>query len=378
MAKRSSKRAARAAEKAAKKHPKLVAFLAVLLIIVIIFGAGYYFFVYKKKNPPAASVVTDELSFHFMEVGNGNAGDCILVKINDTEVLIDGGSERTSPKTTAEYIDRYCTDGVLEYVIVTHADSDHIAGFAGTSSVQGLFRRYECKTIIDFARTDKDTLVYQDYVEERDAAVEAGAVHYTALQCWNNADGAQRSYQLADNVTMNILYNYYYEHNSDDENNYSVCVLFTQGTNNYLFTGDLEEKGEEYLVENNDLPQCKLYKAGHHGSKTSSNDALLSVIRPEIVCVTCCAGSPEYTTISGNTFPTQAMIDRVGKYTDKIYVTTLATNVSLNPKSWDYTSMNGNIVVKSTGGDVTVTCSGSDTVLKDTEWFKNNRVWNGV
>ena len=62
-----------------------------------------------------------------------------------------------------------------------------------------------------------------------------------------------------------------------------------------MFTGDLEEKGEEALVENNTLPKCKLFKAGHHGSPTSSTEALLSVIQPEIVCVSCCCGSEEYT-----------------------------------------------------------------------------------
>ena len=32
---------------------------------------------------------------------------------------------------TKEYVDKYCTDGVLEYVIATHAHQDHIAGFVG-------------------------------------------------------------------------------------------------------------------------------------------------------------------------------------------------------------------------------------------------------
>ena len=74
------------------------------------------------------------------------------------------------------------------------------------------------------------------------------------------------------------------------------------------------------------------------------------------------------------------MIDRVGKYTDKIYVTSLATNVVISEKSesWEFTSMNGNIVVKSDGIAFTVTGSNNSAVLKDTEWFIKNRTWNGV
>jgi len=38
-----------------------------------------------------------------------------------------------------------------------------------------------------------------------------------------------------------------------------------------------------------------------------------------------------------------------------------------------FASMNGNITVLSSGGNVTVTCSNNNTLLKDTEWFSQNR-----
>ena len=169
---------------------------------------------------------------------------------------------------------------------------------------------------------------------------------------------------------MEILYNYFYENKSSDENNYSVCLLFNHGSKYFLFTGDLEEKGEEYLVEYNDLPEVELFKAGHHGSPTSSNDCLLSVIKPKIVCVCCCAGSDEYTDNNLNMFPAQDFISRVSKYTDKVYVTTI---VSDNASGFD--SFNGNIIVSSTSETVNVACTKSDIILKESEWFKENRVW---
>ena len=182
-------------------------------------------------------------------------------------------------------------------------------------------------------------------------------------------NGAQRTYTLSDGVEMSILYNYFYEHDSGDENNYSVCVLFSQGDRHFLFTGDLEEEGEEYLVQYNDLPQVELFKAGHHGSKTSSNDCLLSVIKPKIVCVCCCAGTDEYTDTPENQFPTQAMIDRVSVYTDRVYVTSLGDESAES----GYVSMNGNIVVTSNRQGVEVNCSNNNTLLKDTAWFIENR-----
>lgn len=372
--KNSAKKTARSVEKAIRKskHPVLWT-VALLLIVAIVLGV-WYFCVYKKnQTPKIGSIKTGEMAIHFMELGNKYAGDSIYIQIGDIDILVDSGSRQSSAKTTGDYIAQYCKDGVLEYVIATHADQDHIAGFVGTKSEKGIFERFECKTIIDFPLTDKRTEVYQNYVAAREKEVEAGATHYTALECWKEEKGAKRIYELAEGVSLHILYNKFYEERSADENNYSVCFLLKQGDYNYLFTGDLEKEGEEALVKNNDLPQCKLFKAGHHGSKTSSTEALLSVIRPEYVCICCCAGAPEYTTNVDNIFPTKDALKRIEKYTENIYVTSLATKVNVPEKEWEYTSMNGNIVFISDGIDCRVECSNSTAPLKDTEWYKENR-----
>lgn len=354
---------------AKKKFSAGLTVVSCFLALVIGFAAAFFLYTYLTRPKGGDVYVSGDLSIHFMELGNKYAGDSIYIKAGDTDILIDAGSRAGSTETTSAYIDRYCTDGVLEYVIATHADQDHIASFAGSSSSPSIFERYECEVIIDFPRTDKTSQTYQKYVENRDAEVEAGAKHYTALQCCNNEDGAQRVFEVSDGIEMEILYNYYYENSSPDENNYSVCLMFNQGDKHFLFTGDLEKEGEEYLVQYNELPKVELFKAGHHGSGTSSNDALLSVIKPKIVCVCCCAGTDEYTDTPANQFPTQDMIDRVAAYTDRVYVTSLGDESA----EGGYTSMNGNIVVTSDGSGVSVNCSASNTLLKDTEWFKNNR-----
>jgi len=270
-------------------------------------------------------------------------------------------------------VDKYCTDGKLEYVIATHAHQDHIAGFVGTKASPGIFAYYDCEVIIDFALTKATSAIYNEYVAERDAEVAADPTkykHYTALQCYNNESGAQRTYTLGEGMTMTVLYQKYYSEyeSGKDENNYSVCVLFTHGDKNFLFTGDLEKEGEASLVENNDLPKVELFKAGHHGSYTATTTTLLEVIQPKIVCVCCCAGSTEYTDDPARTFPSQDFIDRVAPYTVYVYVTTVSTE-----ESSGYASLNGDITVTSSEGNVTVTCAASDKILKETDWFKANR-----
>lgn len=322
------------------------------------------------------NITTSDLSIHFLELGNKYTGDCTLIKVGNTEVLIDAGSRQNSAGTIVPYVQKFCTDGTLEYVIATHAHQDHIAGFIGTSKAAGVFESFVCETIIDFPLTNaenKETSVYGKYVAERNAEIAAGAKHYTALQCWNNEGGATREIALTEEVTLNILYQKFYEEKTSDENDYSVCVLLTEGENNYLFTGDLEHEGEASLLASNDLPPCVLYKGGHHGSPTSSTTALLEAIMPEIVCVCCCCASDEYTKNVENMFPSQAFIDRIAPFTERVYVTTIIANNKAG-----YTSLNGNIVVISNSGKVDVMCSNTMTLFKDTAWFKANRIMPDV
>ena len=365
----------------AKRTKKFSATLTVFLCIAAlllgaalgVFGAaGYHAATFHSDEAPK-SLVQGEMQIHFLELGNKYTGDCTYIKIGDVDILIDAGSKTSSISTIADYIDDYIgEDNKLEYVIVTHAHQDHYAGF--TQLDGSIFDLFEVGTIIDFAKTNQTdngkSNMYGRYLLEREDEIAAGAKHYTAAEC---IEQNMSTFDLGGGATMTILNSSYYYEEAHSENDYSVCTLFTYGEYNYLFTGDLEEKGEEKLVELNPyLPQVDLYKAGHHGSKTSSSPAFLEVIQPEIVCVCCCAGSDEYTKINENQFPTQEFINNVAKYTDKIYVTTLCTD---NEKG-TFQSMNGNIVVLTDKNGLTVVCgSGDNRILKEWEWFIQNRKW---
>ncbi len=371
----------------------IVSVVIILLVIIIMVGvvAALYFtndtvkgminnilqevFSFIGDNDVSDNNYMDSLpdsnvSVHFLELGNEYTGDCTLIKCGDVEVLIDAGSRQGSAATIKSYVDKYCNDGVLEYVIATHAHQDHIAGFVGTNSAPGVFESYVCETIIDFPLTNAISKIYGSYVEERNKEIALGAKHYTALECWNEENGAKRSYTLGENVTLEILYNYYYENETDDENDYSVCCLLNNNGTYSLFTGDLEKDGESYLVERNNLPECKLFKGGHHGSYTASSDKLLSVIKPEIVCVCCCCGSTEYTSNMDNVFPSQSFIDRVTKYTNNIFVTTIIGNTP----EVEFQSLNGNIIVLfNKSGDVAINCSNNNKKFTETDWFAEHR-----
>lgn len=322
----------------------------------------------EKKRNTLMGTIYEDFQVHFLELGNIYAGDSIYVKAGDNDILIDAGSRYSSKETIKKYVNTYCDDGTLEYVIATHAHQDHIAAFGGD---EGILRSYEIGTLIDFPLTNSTSATYDKYKSAREYVISNGTTHYTALDCWNNEDGAKREFNLGENMKMHILYNKHYEEETNDENDYSVCVLFEYGATKFLLTGDLEGEGEKSLVEHNSelIKDCDVFKAGHHGSKTSSTDLLLDVVKPDYSVVTCVCGSTEYTSNNDNTFPTQAYIDRISKHTDQVFVTSLCTDY----EKGEYKSMNGNIITSSNGTNVAIACSNDTTILKDTEWFQNNR-----
>lgn len=325
-------------------------------------------------------LAADDLSFHFLTLGNKYTGDSTYIKMGDVDILIDAGSDYNSAPAIVNYVRNYCTDGVLEYVILTHGDKDHVAAFVGNSDASVL-RDFQVGTIIDAPLTNATSKVFQSYCDLRDELVQNGTKHYNALECYRGENGAKRTYTLGKDVTMQFLYNYYYEHNTSNENNYSVCVLFSYGEgNHYLFTGDLEEKGEEYLVKYNELPYVRLFKGAHHGSKTANTELLMKTIQPDVVCVNCCCGSPQYSTNNDAIFPSQDFFNHVLPYTDKIYVTTMVADMDEEALArnedkikYSYTDMNGNIVVVAHGDSLKVYCSASTTPVPETEWFATHR-----
>ena len=361
-----------------KTSTALIIFISILSFIM---GTSFGVLAQHFTNLSLSDkIVSGELKIHFLELGNKYTGDSILIQVGEYDILVDAGSRDSSISTIKEYVDKHIQDDTLEYVIATHADRDHIAAFAGDGNTS-LLSYYKTENIIHFPKTNSETKTYQNFLTMVDKEKQEGANVYTALECYNNQNGCTKKIDLGFGVELEILYNYFYENSSNDENNYSVCFIINQGDNRFLFTGDLEKEGEEKLVEYNTLSKVTLFKAGHHGSRTSSTKTLLDVITPDIVIFTCVAGSYEYTQNSDRTFPTLEVLERISNYTDKVYVTSQAISEYIDNKHEDtgHKSLNGDIIVTSNNGGVTVTGSNNNLILKESEWYKTNRntiTWN--
>lgn len=405
---------------AKRKKPskkKLVGFLVSLLIVLILALVGYcaYEFVLKDRlagsssDGSSSSALSssetsssqssgsvpedgyDPISFHFLDLKIRYTGDCTYIKAGENDILIDAGARQASAAIIDEYLGQHVEDGKLEYVIATHAHQDHIAGFVGNADDSlpggrtGILYQYKVDTLIDFPLTDATTNIYKNYKVAVEHAVEEGATHYTALQCVKEEAGAKKVYDLGKGLTMEVLYNYFYDHDKSDfkkdfpemggsfseENDFSVSLLFRQGEKAMLFTGDSEEWSEHSLVTQNDLPEnVVLYKGGHHGSYTANGEELLRATSPDAIVFECTAGNDEYASTPEHSFPAQETIDRIAPYTERVYVT--------QQGDWEdsahFEPLNGTVVASyDSMGNESFSFTGSDLPLKDSEWFLENR-----
>lgn len=67
-----------------------------------------------------------------------------------------------------------------------------------------------------------------------------------------------------------------------DTNNASLVVRLSHGTIDILFTGDLETEGEQILLASKRHLASEIVKAPHHGSRTSSTQAFISAVIPQV------------------------------------------------------------------------------------------------
>jgi len=76
-----------------------------------------------------------------------------------------------------------------------------------------------------------------------------------------------------------------------DTNEIGLAVLATAGDYDVLLTGDMDGETERLLLDHADLPDVELLIAGHHGSRYSTTQDLLSAVKPETAVISVGAGN---------------------------------------------------------------------------------------
>ncbi len=216
---------------------------------------------------PANNWNIKSLEITFLDVGQG---DGIFIKNGKgMTVLIDGGSTDEKSVGTYRIIPFLKSKGVgiLDYIIVTHADSDHMNGI-----LELLEKRKESGIKINHLLLPKTTLIEENY-EKLVNLAEENKIPILYIKAGDKFK--EGSFEMTClHPTMNFT--------PDNTNSYSTVLQLEYGNFKALFTGDLEKNGEDVLLEHGELEDIFLLKVAHHGSKYSTKEEFLNIVNPEI------------------------------------------------------------------------------------------------
>ena len=231
---------------------------------------------------------------HFLNTGSS---DCIILQSGSRFAMVDAGEDTDYPpnkpalkypgyeKEVVDYLYKNCMgpDGMvtLDFVLGTHAHSDHIGGFdtvidADKVVVQKAFLKpYDESGINLFERTQWDNK--EVYMQMHDALIRKNVPICTAF------DGD--SFQMGDLKITFFNGAPVHRFRKTGENENSVVTLVECGGCRALLAGDMNWKcgGEKKIAKA--VGKIDLLKVGHHGYEFSSSAFWLKTLDPNIAVI---------------------------------------------------------------------------------------------
>ena len=206
------------------------------------------------------------MEIHMIDVGQA---DSILIMVPGCNLLFDAGKDSKATEVI-DYLDEL---GVtkLDYVIFTHADSDHIGG--GKAIVE----KYTVGAVF-MEPYDYSGEVTKTYTNLKNEIVDRG------IQIIDPT--AAMTYSLGENgdLKMKVLGPV---EDYRDKNEDSIVMRLDFGETSLLMTGDAGEEAELDILSQFGATEldCDILKVGHHGSDTSSCKKFLQAVTPEYALI---------------------------------------------------------------------------------------------
>ena len=249
-----------------------------------------------------------ELEITMLDVGQG---DCIFIQgPRGKSYLVDGGSSDVSQvgKYRIESFLKYKGVNSLDYVFISHGDSDHYNG------IEEILERKVYSVRIENLVFPGNYLRDKELIELAELAKTSGVKVRCMKQGQFVEEGKMRLSCVQPGAKENEL-----------EGNAGSMVLDLRYKDfAMLFTGDVEGEGENHLIENLNH-SYQVLKVSHHGSKNSTSEQLLKVVRPKLALVS--AGE-------NNSYghPHKEVIERLERHGCRILCTTQEGAIRLKTK----------------------------------------------
>lgn len=209
-----------------------------------------------------------QLEVIFFDVGQG---DSIYIEtVKDFQVLIDGGPSSAVLEKLGREMPLH--DKIIELVILTHPDSDHLAGLLD------VLEKYEIKNIL-WSGAVKDTAEFKEWervIKEEEADIIIARA------------GQKIILRKNPEISLSVIYPFKSLEGQSlkDLNESSVVVRLAFKDKSFLFTGDISFDAETKLIESygEDL-SADILKVAHHGSKYSTGSNFLFAVSPKTAVI---------------------------------------------------------------------------------------------
>ncbi len=201
------------------------------------------------------------LTVYFIDVGQG---DSILVETPEkAHVLIDAGDE-AADSIVVSFLQSHSV-AVLDALILTHPDADHIGG------ADEVLKSFQVRSIY-LSGFSKETTAYHNLAS-------AAAAEDCPILTDEQIDVGDLL-QLNSSVRFQVLSINAHASSSNDA---SICLKLTYGTVDFLFTGDIDSTVENAMMSNPALNlDVEILKVSHHGSRYATSTSFLSATSPAI------------------------------------------------------------------------------------------------
>lgn len=217
----------------------------------------------------------EPLEIYFIEMQHIYA-DSLFIKKGNVEILIDSGYEYDG-QFVNQVITEHCSDGILDALMVSHSDGDHIDGL-----IKALENIDEISLMVDYGGAGSGNVL-----KTRQKYIPLGTQYHSAYDSVNHLNGASDIYYLTEEFYFEVLNTgqYITENESSAGNGESLAVMFYYKDFTFFTAGDITTNTEAALIQNEDLCEVTLYKASHHGSHGSNSQEILDVLNPKAIAI---------------------------------------------------------------------------------------------
>lgn len=276
-----------------KKNLKQVIYVIVIVLMLLVFAyATTRNNAYVGELPTKDIIKSEELQIYFFDVGQA---DCILVRNNGKNMLIDSGDNEDGP-LLVKYIKRLGINRI-DYLIGTHVHEDHIGG------MDNIIKEFDIgETYIPYTTNKSKRKFYEEVINE--IKQKGLVINYKKMGDKFELGEANCEIKSIDNSNPT---------SSSRINSTSIVIQMEVNNNKYLFMGDAEDD-----VEANSKivwEDINVLKVGHHGSDTSSTEQFINEVLPEMAIISVNSNTNSY----GH--PSETVIKRLQDKECEIYRT---------------------------------------------------------